>query len=471
MIDKLLNNKKLQKTTEFILFLLVFAITLVYVAMAFVQYINSDAAFYLGVVNSIHEGLVPIRDFPLFYTPLSFYLLQIVRIFTHDYTVYISVLFLFIIASSFVLYQIVHKLSANRILSLSVQLLFLIQVFIYEGTFFVLGPFVVFFGLLSIWFLLEKEKGVKYILLSGIFAGASFMSKQYGLAFFAGCLVYLVFSAGEYKNKIKETLYLSLGFAIIPLLFVIYFMLSGVDFWTIILCLSGGDYGQRTESNWLKGVLRLFNYRHFLTIFLLLLPFVLYKNKHLIPLALSLFVTAFLLTFQFYFQIFAHYYVLIIPLILTLFSLIFLYDNKHVKLGVILLLFLSSCYLGGRVVRRTHHFINTNPRIEQVQQANRIQEKVKDTDVVFILGAHLVSDYFLLNKKPALFSIYGYSFGFETEKEIVERIKYSTVLISETQHLNNLTSNSQNIDSIIRDGNFQVVYQSEHRIVLRRCPN
>jgi hypothetical protein len=468
MIEKLFNNKKITKATEIILWFLVFLAAFAYMATAFVREVNVDAAYYLGVVDSIYGGFVPIRDFLSSYTPLSFYLLLLVRVFTHDFTAYLIILFAIIIASSFVLHKIAYRLSSDKILSLLVQLLFLIQVFLFEGTYYVLEPFIVLFGLLSIWFMLNKTDSVKHILLSGFFAGAAFMSKQYGLAFFAGGLIYFTFLQIGIKEKINKILWFCLGFAVLPLLFLIYFMLNGVDLWSFIAAYSGGDYGQRENSHWLAGILELFNIRKFLTIFLLPLFFVLYKRRELIPLALSMFAMIALFTFQFYFQLFDHYYILIIPLILILFGLMFLYDNKYFKLGILVLLFLHSCYLGKKVVRDAYYTVKNNPKSEQIQQLNKIKPEIKDSDVLFVLGVSYMNYYYLLDKQPPLFSVYGYSFGNETDEEMIAKIENATVIITATGHFNNVRNNSQDIYSVVRGQNFEEIYIDERMTVLRR---
>lgn len=457
----ILSVNRFSKAVEIILSILVAVMVCFYLIIAFLREVNVDATFYLGVVDSIYSGLVPILDFPLAYTPLSFYLLQVIRLFTHDYAIYLVVLFLITVASSFVLYKITFKLSTNKILSRLAQLLFLIQVFLFEGTYFVLEPFAVLFGLLSIWFLLKKNM-LKYIFLSGIFAGAAFMSKQYGLAFLAGCLVYIIFTAGEFKEKIKHIIWLCLGFAVIPLLFLLYFLIIGIDLSTILGSFMGTGYGKRSDFYWLQGTFKLFNYRYFLTIFLFPLFFVLYKKRKLIPLALSLLVTIFLLTFQFYFQLFDHYYILIIPLILLLFSLIFLYNNKYLKLGVLILLFLSCCYLGKKVVRDTYYVMKSNPKHLQNVQVNKIRAQIKNSDTIFCLGVKYVNYYYLLDKKPPLFSEYGYSFGNETEKEIMEKVKSADVIIADTNYFD---ANYQSYVYINK--NFNEVYRDDEITVLR----
>ena len=73
----------------FVLFVSVSVLLFVaYLLSAFRSPVNADAGYYLGVVELIHNGLVPYRDFKLGYTPLFFYVLQVPRLFMGSYPNY-----------------------------------------------------------------------------------------------------------------------------------------------------------------------------------------------------------------------------------------------------------------------------------------------------------------------------------------------------------------------------------------------
>ena len=429
--------------------------------------VNVDAAYYLGVVDSIYDGLIPIRDFQLGYTPLSFYLMLIVRVFTHNFTAYLLIMLLMLVFASYILYKIVFKLTDNKSLSLLSAILLLIQSYLFEGTYFVLEPITIFFGLLSVYCLFAAELTPKNILLSGLFAGAAFMSKQYGLAYLAGNMIFLALVHGSYSEKIKRLFYTGIGFIIIPVIFVVYFMFNGLSISETITAFMGGGYGKREATFWKEGISALFNIRYFLTVFLIAIPYVVYKNRRLIPITIALITIVFLLTFQFYFQLFDHYYILIFPFILILFTLISKVNYKAVGYALVVIMVLSSLYLGKKMVRDTVHVVKSNPKEVQLAELNDIEKLINEHDVIYSLSVKYVSYYYLLNIKPPLFEKYGFSFGNETPYEMIEKISNATVLLVDNNFFNNFSDDLLNVKDYVSKNGFESIYIGENLTILR----
>lgn len=430
--------------------------------------VNVDAAYYLGVVDSIYDGLIPIRDFQLGYTPLSFYLMLIVRVFTHNFTVYLQLMLFMLVLASYILYKIVLKLTENKNLSLLSTILLLIQSYLFEGTYFVLEPITIFFGLLSVYYLFNAELRTKNLLLSGLFASAAFMSKQYGLAYLAGNMVFLVLVYGSYSEKIKRLLYIGIGFIVIPVIFTVYFIFNGVSVAEAISSFMGGGYGKRESIFWKEGISALFNIRYFLTIFLIAIPYVLYKNRRLIPIVFALITIVFLLTFQFYFQLFAHYYILIFPFILILFTLISKIHHKVIGPALVVIMILSSLYLGKKVVRDTLYTVKSSPLKVQMFELQNVERFLYDNDIVFSLSVKYASYYFLLDKKPPLFEKYGFSFGNETTDELIDKINNATVILVERNLLDNLADKMPDVSACIYKNGFEGIYSADNLTVLRK---
>lgn len=405
--------------------------------MSFYREVNVDASYYLGTTEFIFQGFVPLLDFKLTYSPFCFYFLLPFRFLMKsgpDYTFYLLIFYSFIIASSFVLYKILIQITNKKILSRLLQLLFLIQIFLLEGTYIVLEPIVVFAGLLSFLLLYSNKNNNHWVyFISGIFSGMAFMSKQYGLAFLAGNLLYLIFSEGNFKTKIYRILIHCAGFSILPLVFIFYLYANNVTAKQMFSSFIGNSYGERNFSQWMNGTKRLFDIRYFPTLCLVFLYFVPLRKSKMLPLVISLIITAILLTFQFYFQVFDHYYILIVPIILMLYS--FLSKIKPSKLSIlfVLIILIQTIYLGKKVVFRTIAMSKNNYRNEQFERIKYLNPYVQNKETIYCIGSKSIPYYFLLNKRPSMYEKYGYEFGFESENQMTERAKNADIILIDSQ--------------------------------------
>ena len=202
--------------------------------------INADANYYIGVSRFLMEGKVPFLDFPLGYTPLSFYIMCIPFSFLGiSFTTALAVLFLFHIINAFWVYKICCQYSENQWLSVFTAGLSLMLCLICDGGSYVLEPFVLFFGLPALY--LIKDGSIKKIVLSGFLCFCAFWCKQYGLGFICLALAYLCLSHSIGMPLIRKLIYLLLGFVAGVVIFVALFWIKGVDP-LAMLSLSGNDY-------------------------------------------------------------------------------------------------------------------------------------------------------------------------------------------------------------------------------------
>jgi hypothetical protein len=425
---------KYEKAISIILVCIVAAISVLYLVSAFYRGVNADAAYYLGSTEMIFDGMLPFRDFCIGYTPLVFYLLLPFRALmgAHpDASIYNFICSIFLISVSFIVYKIAKQISKNTNFSLLLYLLVMILMLTKEGASFILEPFVLFFGLLSIWFLINSGKSWIFTLCAGLSAGAAFMSKQYGLAFIAVNVFYLFLNRQTFKEFVNKTLLITAGFMILPVIFAVGFMLSDVSFSQIFEQLFGNDYGQRNDVVYFYGLAQLLDIFIVQAFVLLSLFYLFAKRKQDSVLYFSLIFGVALLTLQFFFATYPHYFILIIPLIIIVLAIVFISVKYCVKFILVICVLLSICNSGKYITERLLASISENSQKQQIAMAQTISSHIKDEKSIYCLGTSAQKFYILLDKKPVMFEKYGYSFGelSDTEIKILERIEATEYLI------------------------------------------
>lgn len=435
------NDKKL-----LLLLLLAFSgfLLVAYLLAAFRSYVNADAGYYLGVTELIHQGYVPYRDFRLGYTPLLFYTMQIPRAIMGTYPVYLGYmlfLYVFVFLDAFLLALIVRKLTYSIKQAWLSGLFFLVIYYYLEGTFFVLEAFSLCFGLISILMIIDNKQTFGRIVLSGAFVALAFLAKQYGVLFAGVIGILLLFSKVEWKKRILNSIYATLGFCAVMALFVVLFRISGFGFDELINALSGSGYGRKAGSAYFEGVLkslRLFPYLMFVPcLFIGKMD----KERALIIACLTGILLA---SLQFYFNVFPHYFIYLLPFVLILNVLIW----KQLKLlgcsRFLLLLYYGFFFTSvaipmQNVYKNTKTLVKHDLRAGQIQTANQLRLIVDKNHVETAMCYWNTLPYYALCPMvPSTMEKYGFSFGYDTEETYCERLMGADCFVVEKKEMKDI---------------------------------
>lgn len=367
-----------------------------------------DAYYYIGVTRRILEGRIPFVDFNLGYTPFSFYLMCIpVSLFGSDHTTIQVSFYLVQWLCSLLMYMVAYKHTHSITLSLTSSLFLISSFYVLGGTFYGLEPFVVFWGLLGLLFLLKNSHWG--FLLAGVCGALSFLSKQYGLGYIVLYLLYILLSSTDKKSKISRLLYLCIGFAIILTLCFGYFIGQGASI-SDLYVLSGTGYAKWGMSSLMTGVYLI------VVRFPVLLPALFYflKNrlyKDCFLLCSLLGIICFLLPT--YVRAYGHYVLLAVP-----FTVIFIVQvfcslkemlQRRIFVSFLVVSFLYQCY---NLFGIATLYVSTNNRMYVETQAPQVAEIIPvGSENVFVsslyLEVALANDYL-----PPLMKERGMSNGF-----------------------------------------------------------
>ncbi len=428
----MIKNNNIERTIEIITFLGIIFMTIAFIINAQFREVNADAAYYLGVVESFYKGETPYKDLALSYTPLSFYLMLIPRFIAGTPISFFSYLFFLHIISflnAFLTSVMVYRTTQNRFYALLSSFLFLIYTYYLEGVYLVLEPFVLLFGLLGLLVLLSDIIKGKHLILSGCCFAFAFLAKQYGLIFLAIGGFYLLIKSTKWKDKIKSVILLSASFFIIIAFCVVLAYILGLS--PYLNKIGGQNYGIRTATIFIDGWKQLIKMFPILLIF----PFIIFQRnkfskKHNILILTSL-IGIVLFSFQFIFNVFPHYYLLILPFVILIIILSLDIVIK-LKYKIIILLFIGFQLFQPLkfTYKNTRHLLINQPIEKQIQESNMINNLLQDYDIqtVYCLGSALPL-YFLNQFEPPLKETYGYSFGFESDENLKNRIMSSDCIV------------------------------------------
>lgn len=409
-----------------------------YVLAALHAGINCDTGYYLGVVELLHEGLVPYKDFALGYTPLAMYLLLIPRFFTSSYSIIMLFHSLILFTDAVLLAVCVYKEVRSVLLSWTIGLVFLVLSYYLEGIYLYLEPYSIFFGECAMLVMLSlKEKGASkrrfvLLLVSGALSSLAFLSKQYGIVFAAYIGIMALLSSETWKRKVLDCIVLFCGFCVPVVLVVFLFAINDGSISELYAQLSGNGYGDRSLGMYKTGVfrvLRLFPWLFFVPVL------VLEKDKRKRTVVLSCVAGTFLVSLQFYFFVWSHYYLFLLPFVLLLFGLIWQSVKSSDDCGLLYLLlygmfFTSSVIPLQEVYKTTMFFAKVNQRAGQMENASRLKMMKQECDIEYALCLdETVQYYYLCPFKPAGMEKYGFSFGRETEDVMCERLKEADCFI------------------------------------------
>lgn len=182
--------------------------------------LDCDSVYYIAMAERISEGMTPYVNLRLIYPPLWFYIAAALKTLLH------------IPIGCHLFYELLHLtyLTGVVILTYKIARLWDVRKEIAQfGAFFVVMASMLvnghsilleipscFFGLLSLWMILQEKKNRLWTYpLAGLVAACAFLTKQYGLGFFALDLYAILFLCG--KNHLQScyrALLFVLGYAI-----------------------------------------------------------------------------------------------------------------------------------------------------------------------------------------------------------------------------------------------------------------
>lgn len=396
--------------------------------------INMDSYYYIGASRFIMEGKVPFLDFPPGYTPLSFYIMCIpFSLFGVSFQVGLITLYLFDFINALLVYKLSRQYTENKRLAAFFAVLSILLCLNCDGGYYILEPFVLFFGLLAL-VILKKENPL-HLILSGFFCFCAFWCKQYGLGFICLALLLIFLSNSFGKVLMKKWLLLLLGFFGGMIIFISLLMLQGVDPMRL-LSLSGSDYEREGIIGFIGAWKTLL-----ITLPLLIAPIVLTVIK--LPKARhhQLLIVAFCGVFGFmlqcYVRFYAHYMILVMPFCaLLLLAGIEAVKSPKMKELYILLLCLTPvipCYF---MVKDDITLLNSNEKAAQIQYANTIENIIpRGSDKVF--ASSDLHPAMLLNAyNPPMIEKHGLSNGFVTDPQETEKmIQASSYCVISKQRL------------------------------------
>lgn len=292
---------------------------------------NVDAVYYLNVSQLLAKGFLPWRDIATPYPYVSFLLLTPLAALIPGPYLFASGLFVSVLLLS-VAARFVYLIGCcffceKKIAHISV-FVFLVSVYAYEGTMYVLEPFVLFWGLPAIWCVLRSNGRTMWLLSSGVLCGLAMFTKQYALGFLPLCFLSVLlccrpitgWGGDWYRNMTamcRQFGWITVGFAgVVLVYFFMAFFLGG-------LAVFKGFVNQSYNHTFVKGSILVSTLKLFLaTSGFIFLPLVFFYR---IEVRLKLF---FLLCFcgifgfslALYFAPYAHYLILLTPFSALLFG-------------------------------------------------------------------------------------------------------------------------------------------------------
>ena len=162
-----------------------------FVLAAFCSVENPDIYYYMGCVRLLLDGKIPFLDFNIAYTPLSFYMASLpASIFGTGNTAALAYNFFLAFVNAGLLYYLLRKNVQDKALCLFSTAYYLISIFFLDGTCYMLEPYVMFWGLLSL--IVQRRDNLPAMFVAGICSFMAFWSKQYGLGFIALNIAFLL---------------------------------------------------------------------------------------------------------------------------------------------------------------------------------------------------------------------------------------------------------------------------------------
>lgn len=423
--------KKLFTISNLMLVLLILivivSLTKMGLSIAYID-INADASYYLGVPRVMLEGKTPLNDFPLGYTPMSFYMMMpLESIFGASFVAALVMLFCITLINGLIIYGIALQHSKNIILSGYAAALSLLLLTSLNGCQYELEPYVLLFGLSAVYFL-GRER-LRYTFVAGFMCFCAFWSKQYGLGFFILGIIYVLSDNGFTLLAVRRLGLLLLGFVLGLAIFLLLFLFSGVDL-SLLASLSGSSY----EREGIAGLLGAWKLT-FIYFPLLLWPILILLLHPKKSVSNPLFITSFCgicgFMLQCYVRFYAHYMLLAIPFCVLIFVATYnlLRIEKIKKLFLILFLTSSAIHLYFSV-DYIKGMLAQDKRQYQLETADAIDDFVPDNSSNVYASFDLLPITLINDYNPPLLKKYGFSNGFVREpEEVLEMLQVSDYCI------------------------------------------
>ena len=178
------------------LFAILYGVVFLFFGVAVVfQKPNLDAVYYLNASQLLAKGFLPWRDIATQYPYVSFFLLTPLALVVPDEYLFrggLLVMFGLVFFTARFVYLVGHLFFAEKWIAHICAFVFLLSVYVYQGTVYVLEPFVLFWGLPAVWCVLSSNGRRLWLLSSGVLCGLAMFSKQYGLGFLPLCFLSLL---------------------------------------------------------------------------------------------------------------------------------------------------------------------------------------------------------------------------------------------------------------------------------------
>lgn len=229
--------EKFYKIGQTILILLVVLVALSYFAYPLV---GADSGYYLASAREFYAGKIYFIDIATAYNPLAILTVGLPYLFSDapDSRFSLLINFLIIGFSAFYLFKILRTISIDQRAIVFFTLYFVFVSLLLDGSQIMLEPLSVCFQLMAFYYYLSYKSSSNYfyLVVVGLAAALSFLSKQYGLFILMPIGIDVLLGK---QGIIKKVFFIGLGFVLPLLLFVVYLSHYGATFTESILYMLG----------------------------------------------------------------------------------------------------------------------------------------------------------------------------------------------------------------------------------------
>lgn len=419
-----------------------------------------DESFYLVNAESILAGSLTQHDswgigiYPAFYCILSF----ILFIFGKSVTIPRIILYMINGLNAIIIFKIGSDLFNEKVGKVA-SVLFLIAVLIpkFENYFVLIEPFMLFFGLIGIYFFLKSENNVSLV-ISGFFFSIAALCKTVGLFYVAVAGLFYIFNLRNSENQNKEYIVSSIkkmslvtfGFMIPITIGYLYFShIGSISTYFLFPAIKFTSTREQQQFN-IESLIRLFLSYSILWIFALMTMFVFgfkYISGKYSKQTLFIIISFLIFLYPLSSRQYGHYVIPVLPHASILASIFIVSNFPKIKLGSVkksyiikdyLRIFAFICILGLIVscliydIQYINRTLNNgkNTYQEQLETSSYIKSHTSENDSIFVLG-YEPSVYYLSDRKPLtsilIFDVYRYNE--KLENEIINKLKTDDVYV------------------------------------------
>ena len=328
-------SQKLKQTIS-IIFLIIIILILILGYLCINLHPSPDSNYYLSVSRHVLDGYTPTYNVDSGYTPFVYYILAGgLSLLGNTHVTAGIVLSFFHVLNIFLIYYVLKILfKISNKLNLVFIAFYILALFKLSGYSLGLEPFQVFFALVSIIFIANKNNNIYSMIPAGIAMGISIMCKQYSalyaLGFFLWLLNDLLLNRSNFKRLFIKGLFFGLSTTIPYLLFVIITKATLIGSLTQFGIFGNLITNYVTDKpllyqTGLKNIIKVVGIHSFE-----LLPFILYPlykfqnkiSKEIVPHADLIFIIGLMSSLSFLIRQYSHYFQLILPFSIILWAII-----------------------------------------------------------------------------------------------------------------------------------------------------